>query len=69
MLKSLKNTSYFVEIELTKEEEELLSLLSNSRHMTISEYIRFLTFKKLQHFKKFKARGMRVIKNYTTLRN
>ena len=69
MLRPIKNTSYFVEIELTREEEELLALLSNSRHMTISEYIRFLTFKKLQHFKKFKARSLHVIKDYKNLRN
>jgi hypothetical protein len=63
MLRPLKdkiNRAYFIEIKLTHE-EELLELLSNSYHMTISEYIRFLIFKKLQKFKKFKKKGLHVL--------
>ena len=56
-----RNTSYFLELELSREEEGLLEDLAQSCCMTLSEYLRFIVFKRLQNAKKSQTRGLRVI--------
>ena len=59
--KKKRNISYFIELEMTYKEEEILEELSSACNMTISEYIHFLMLKRLQNYKKVREKGWRVL--------
>ena len=61
IIKKKRNISYFMKLEFSRDEEELLEELAQSYRMTLSEYVRFLVFKRLQNAKKSKDRGLRII--------
>lgn len=56
-----RNISYFIELEMTYKEEEILEELSSACNMTISEYIHFLMLKRLQNYKKVREKGWKVL--------
>lgn len=56
-----RNISYFIELEMTYKEEEILEELSSACNMTICEYIHFLMLKRLQNYKKVREKGWQVL--------
>jgi hypothetical protein len=62
MLKILKKSiKYFIEVELTPEEEELLESISSSYDMTLSEDMNFLVKRKRHHRKHCLDKGFRLL--------
>lgn len=62
MLKITKTKiTYFIDLELSSKEEEILESIASSYAMTLSEYIRFLIKKKIRHRKDSSERGVRLL--------
>lgn len=62
MLKISKTKiTYFIDLELSSKEEEILESIASSYAMTLSEYIRFLIKKKIRHREDSLERGVRLL--------
>ena len=68
MLKiSKKIITYYIDIELTEKEEEILESIASSCNMTLSEYTRFLIKQKIHKKKNLLVKGLVPLRRKTLL--
>ena len=68
MLKiSKKIITYYIDIELTEKEEEILESIASSCNMTLSEYTRFLIKQKIHKKTQLLVKGVVPLRRKTLL--